>query len=72
MIHSWSIGKTTGADKFPADPGQRPFNSIRLRYMLIEDAIVALQIHEVPGKAAEMRTYHKVERAYWGLGLTLS
>ena len=36
--------------------------------MLIEDAIVALQIHEIPGKAAEMRTYHKVERAYWGLG----
>ena len=35
--------------------------------MLIEDAIAALQIHEVPGKAADMRAYHKVDRAYWGL-----
>lgn len=35
--------------------------------MLIEDAIVALQIHEVPGKAVEMRAYHKVDRSYWGL-----
>ena len=36
--------------------------------MLIEDAIAMLQIHQVPGKDAEMRAYHKVDRAYWGLG----
>ena len=35
--------------------------------MLLEDAIAALQIHEVPGKATQMRAHHKVERAYWGL-----
>ena len=35
--------------------------------MLIEDAIAMLQLHEVPGKAAKMRTYYKVERVYWGL-----
>ena len=35
--------------------------------MLIEDAIAMLQLHEVPGKAAKMRAYYKVERVYWGL-----
>jgi 3-methyladenine DNA glycosylase AlkD len=35
--------------------------------MLMEDAIAMLQLHEVPGKAAKMRAYYKVERAYWGL-----
>ena len=35
--------------------------------MLIEDAIAALQISGVPEKIAEMRAYHKVNRAYWGL-----
>ena len=35
--------------------------------MLIEDAIAMLQLHEIPGKAAKMRAYYKVERVYWGL-----
>ena len=35
--------------------------------MLIEDAIASLQVHEVPYRAAKMRLYHKVERAYWGI-----
>ena len=36
--------------------------------MLIEDAIAVLQIHEVPGKAIKMLAYHKIDRAYWGIG----
>ena len=35
--------------------------------MLIEDAIASLQVHEVPDRAAKMRLYHKVDRAYWGI-----